>query len=230
MSNFVIGIEGEVASGKTTICKNLINKFDNLVFMDGGNMYRGVVEAIKQANIDLNLLEKMGTQVDPLALLKKLGVSFKIEDKVTKVFIQDREVTEDELQTLENGFDVSKFASSTDNTQLFQYAAMLVEMYKKQYNILLSGRNVVKMYPNLDLHIFIKCDIDLRVERRYKQYKGKYSREELKKIIIERDEIHNKAGFNELTDKSVVIDISNCKTAKQSTDLVYEEIKKHINI
>lgn len=38
MNNIVIGIEGQVASGKTSICKELVNMIPNSIFIDGGNI------------------------------------------------------------------------------------------------------------------------------------------------------------------------------------------------
>ena len=37
MSNFVIGFEGDVGAGKTSICKELVNIIDNTVFYIIGN-------------------------------------------------------------------------------------------------------------------------------------------------------------------------------------------------
>ena len=48
MKNIVIGIEGDVASGKTTICKELINIVPNSIFIDAGSIYRGIMQALKQ--------------------------------------------------------------------------------------------------------------------------------------------------------------------------------------
>ena len=50
MENIVIGIEGDVASGKTTICKELINIVPNSIFIDAGSIYRGIMQALKQCN------------------------------------------------------------------------------------------------------------------------------------------------------------------------------------
>ena len=48
MENIVIGIEGDVASGKTTICKELINIVANSIFIDAGSIYRVIMQALKQ--------------------------------------------------------------------------------------------------------------------------------------------------------------------------------------
>ena len=42
----VIGIEGYVGAGKTSICRELLNIIPNSVMLNGGNWYRAVVYAM----------------------------------------------------------------------------------------------------------------------------------------------------------------------------------------
>ena len=46
MSNFVLGIEGLVGSGKTSICRELIKKIPNTILVNGGNIYRSIIGMI----------------------------------------------------------------------------------------------------------------------------------------------------------------------------------------
>ena len=46
--NFVIGVEGEVGAGKTSMCKELIKIIPNTIFIDGGLIFRGIILAIKK--------------------------------------------------------------------------------------------------------------------------------------------------------------------------------------
>ena len=82
MKNIVIGIEGDVASGKTTICKELINIVPNSIFIDAGSIYRGIMQALKQCN-NKNLPN------DPYELMKKLQVEFKIETEQQQYILQE---------------------------------------------------------------------------------------------------------------------------------------------
>lgn len=41
--NIVIGIEGMVGSGKTSICRKLLDYIPNSIILHGGNIYRAVV-------------------------------------------------------------------------------------------------------------------------------------------------------------------------------------------
>ena len=42
MSNIVIGIEGYVGTGKTTVCRKLLDKVPNSILLHGGNIYRAI--------------------------------------------------------------------------------------------------------------------------------------------------------------------------------------------
>ena len=39
-----------------------------------------------------------------------------------------------------------------------------IDNYKKDYNVIFSGRDTKTIYPDLDYHFFITADIDKRVE------------------------------------------------------------------
>lgn len=54
MKNIVIGIEGLVGSGKTTICRELKHRLPNSIILHGGNLYRGIVYAFMKSNKDIS--------------------------------------------------------------------------------------------------------------------------------------------------------------------------------
>lgn len=47
-------------------------------------------------------------------------------------------------------------------------------------------------------------------------------------MIKKRDKLHEKAGFNKLYEKSVKVDVTDCKTAKESAEKVYSTIGGYI--
>ena len=55
MSNIVIGIEGLVGSGKTSICRELLNYIPNSIILHGGNLYRGIVYALMSNSNKIDL-------------------------------------------------------------------------------------------------------------------------------------------------------------------------------
>ena len=219
--NFVIGVEGMVSSGKTSMCKELIKLLPNTIYIDAGYIYRGIIYAIAKNKIDLK-----NCKIDPFELMKNLKVEFKIEDGITQIYIDNEKIDEDKIETMDNAIEVSKFASTNDNKHLFLFAKNIVDGYRKKFNLIVSGRNLPQIYPNMNIHLFITASLDVRVQRRFNQYNGKYSLEEVKKIIEQRDFIHEKAGFNKITDITEKIDLTECKSAKESASKVLNLLKE----
>ena len=227
--NFVIGVEGEVGAGKTSMCKQLINIIPNTIFIDGGLIFRGIILAIKkykETNYNDSNTYKH-SNLDAFEIMKKLNVEFKIVNMQTVIFIDGKKINQGKIETMENSMDVSKVASKSDNNALFKFANNIIKEYNTKYNVIVSARDLVEIYPEMDLHLFVTADIEERIKRRYNQYKGKYSIEEIKNIILTRDELHNKAGFNKKCNKTVTLDLTDCKSANESAKKALNVIKEH---
>lgn len=230
--NIVIGIEGMVASGKTSICKELIKVIENSIFIDGGAIYRGIVLAISQSKEELKKMmngekKELGS-INAFDIMKALNIEFKIKDKTTVIYINGKEITEDEIQTMENSVGVSEMASKVNNEALYEFARNIIEKYRQNANIVVSARDLVKIYPNMTCHVFVTASLEERVNRRYAQYEGKYSKEEITNIIIKRDEIHKEAGYNEICEKNIEFDVTKYKSAHESTvELVNKLIEEN---
>ena len=223
MNNIVIGIEGQVASGKTSICKELVNMIPNSIFIDGGNIYRGIVEALALAHIEPT---KMGKDLDPLEIMKKLKVEFKIENKMTEIYIAGNKISEDIIQNAHNAVEVSKMANTSDNSHLFTFARNIIEQYKQKYNIIVSARELLDIYPNMDCHMFVTATLEERIKRRYAQYNGKYTVEEITKMIESRDKIHEQSGFNKKGAKTITVDVTESKNAKEAAEKILKTAKE----
>lgn len=223
--NIVIGIEGMVASGKTSICKELVKIIPNSIFIDGGNIYRGITYALAK---NKSLISKLGNikDINPLNLMKNLQVEFKIEDNITEIYIAGKKINEEDIQSIQNGMNVSKMASVINNETLFTFARNIIESYNKAYNIIVSARDLVDIYPEMDVHVYITASIEERIKRRFNQYNGLYSMEDIKKLIVERDKLHDSAGFNKTCPHTITVDVTDCKSAKESSMKVIKIAKE----
>lgn len=229
MSNIVIGIEGMVGAGKTSICDELLNLIPNSIFVDGSKIYRALIEALHMAKDNINSLEQMA-MLTPFDLLKKLQVEFKIEDRKTVIYIAGKKVDEEAMKSMQNSIGVSKMANQADNSKLFAFAHQIIQEYSKKFNIIVSARDLVKIYPEMDLHIFITASLEERVQRRYNQLKGEYTIDEVRNSIIQRDILHEKSGFNETFDKTVKVDVTGDSSAKESAKKIFDKyISKLLN-
>ena len=222
MNNIVVGIEGMVGAGKTSICDELLNLIPNSIFVDGSKIYRALIEALHMAKDNINSLEQMAI-LTPFDLLKKLQVEFKIEDRKTVIYIAGKKVDEEAMKSMQNSIGVSKMANQADNSKLFAFAHQIIQEYSKKFNIIVSARDLVKIYPEMDLHIFITASLEERVQRRYNQLKGEYTIDEVRNSIIQRDILHEKSGFNETFDKTVKVDVTGDSSAKESAKKIFDK-------
>ena len=227
MSNLVIGVEGEVASGKTSACRELTKIIDNCIFIDGGAIYRGIILAIKKAGISLENINL--SNFDAIQVMNKLKVEFIIENNETTIYIDGKKIEREEIETESNSISVTSIASKTNNSSIYIFAKKVIEMYKAKYNVVESARGLVDLYPDMDYHIYITASLKERVKRRYNEYKGKYTIEEIEKNIIKRDETHKLAGFNKKCDKTIEVDITDCKNAKESAEKILQKMEKKAN-
>ncbi len=229
MSNFVIGFEGDVGAGKTSICKELTNIIDNTVFVDAGDMARAIVMVIKKNPFlwptGLKLIS--GKKVDMDKVMKKIKLSFTFNDRDTQIYVNNKIVPFEKLQTRKNGMGVSKFTGKVDWDSLNKFVSDKVNEIRKNHNVILAGRGLINLYDDLTSHVFITADLKVRVERRFNQYKGTVSKEIIEQEIIERDRLHEESGFNKKSEKTIEVDVTNCQSPKEATDLVINVLKEH---
>ena len=225
-NNIVIGVEGDVSSGKTSICKELIKLIPNSVFADAGLIARAIVMAVKKSPMALPTLIKLllGRNVEAVDLMKKLKIEFKIEDNQTAIYIKGKKVEEKDIQTEKNSTGVSKYTSKVNVDSLYKIASDIIDKYREEYNVIVSARDLVRIYPNMTAHVFITASLDERVNRRYSQFKGKYSKEEIRETILKRDKMHEKAGYNNTYEKTIKVDVTDCKSAKESAKKVMDKL------
>ena len=225
MDNIVIGIEGLVGAGKTSICRKLIEIMPKTVLLNGGNLYRTIVYAMMQSGEKLENLKIETDNIDIKSIMDYFNIEIKIENNETNFYINGKLAKEEDLQSKEASIAVSAVGGKADNTALFKFARNLIDNLKKDYNIVISGRSIMQIYPNADYHFFITASLDERIKRKCIQYKGKEKEEEVRENIIKRDELQEKAGFYKLHSKTIEIDVTDCKTVEESTNKVLEKVK-----
>lgn len=221
MENIVIGIEGLVGSGKTSICKELKNVIPNSIILHGGNLYRAVVYGFIKNGQKLDDLKNK----DIAQLMEDLKVEIGIEDNETIVLIDNKKVDEEDLQNKQTSMAVSQAARIADNKALFIFLKNKIDEFKEKYNVILSGRAIMQIYPETDYHFFITADIDERVKRKATQYNGSIDFNELKEHIMKRDKLQEETGFYKIYPNTIEVDVTDCKTAKESADKVLKYIK-----
>lgn len=221
MKNIVIGIEGLVGSGKTSICRELLNKLPNSVILHGGNLYRGIVYAFMKQNKQLSDLKN----TDITKVMESLNVKIELENRETVVYVDGKKINEEELQNEKTSMAVSIAGNVADNTNLFLFARNIINNFKEKYNLIVSGRALMEIYPDLDYHFLITASLDERVRRKARQYND-VNLEELREHITKRDELQEKSGFYKIYPNTIKVDVTDCKTVEDSSNKVCDYIKE----
>lgn len=222
MENIVIGIEGTVGAGKTSICRILLDKIENSVILHGGEIYRAIVYGMMKAKI------KNTENLDAFEIMKQLGIEVKLENRETKIYMNGEKIDEKDLQSKQSSMAVSKISNTANNEKLYQFGKELVDKFREQYNIIFSSRDIVKMYPDVTYHLFIDASIEERTNRKYIQYNKEIPKEQIKEMIQKRDELQEKSGYYKIYPQTITIDVTNCKSAEESAELVLENMKEII--
>ena len=226
MKNMVVGIEGLVGSGKTSICRELLNYIPNSVILHGGNLYRGIIYALMNSSTDINLenLKNKVENIDIKDLMNLLKVEFKIENRETVIYVNNVKINEEILQSQNATMAVSIASGHANNLAFYNFANRLIEFYKSKFNVIVSGRDLMKIYPKLDYHFFIEADLEERVRRKLLQYNNS-NYDEIKQNIIKRDELQKQNGYYTIYDNTIRVDVTKCKSVKESTLKVLKHIK-----
>lgn len=220
--NIVIGIEGLVGAGKTSLCRELIKKTPNSVLLNGGNLYRAIVYALLQTESNMFKLRRKMKNVDIRKVMEELDVKIKIENQETEIYIGNFHASEEALQSETSSLAVSLIGGTADNTQLFKYAKEIINELKKDKVVIVSGRSIMKIYPDIDYHFFITASLKERIKRKCIQYKEKNNNIKIKLNIIIRDLLQKMAGFYKIYPNTIKVDLTKCKSVKESTDIVYK--------
>ena len=225
-NNIVIGIEGLVGSGKTSISKELLKYIPNSILLHGGNIYRAIVYTMMNLKPDLKKVMKDTNNLDITKIMKQINLEVKLENRETVIYVAGKKLSSKDLQSEKSSLAVSAVSNVADNKNLYKFGRKLIDKYKEDYNVILSSRDIVRMYPNVNYHFFIIADLKERINRKFIQYNEEIPKEQIKETIINRDELQKKSGYYDIHDITQVIDVTDCKTVEEST----EEVLKYIKI
>ncbi len=220
--NIVIGIEGTVGAGKTSISRQLLGKIENSILLHGGNIYRAIAYGINESHQNKQEIEV----IDAFEIMQQLEIDIKLENRETVVYIKGRKIEEEDLQSDKISMLVSQVSNVAKNEKLYQLGKDLINKFRKDYHVILSSRDIVKMYPEVTYHFFMDASIEERVERKYRQYNKEIEKVKIRDMIEERDRLQENSGYYKIYPQTQIIDVTNCKTPEESAEKVWQRIEK----
>ncbi|MHB8906410.1 MAG: (d)CMP kinase [Melioribacteraceae bacterium] len=218
----IIAIDGPAGSGKSTAAKNIAQKL-GFTYLDTGAMYR----AITFIALRNGIAEDISAIID---MAREINLKLKFENGVTRVFVNDEEVTE-KIRSAEVNAKVS------DISKIPEVRAELVKIQKKlgdEGNIVAEGRDVTTVvFPNADLKVFLTATIDVRTKRRLREFQEKnfsISYDEVKENLETRDRIDSGREVSPLRKAEDAIEFDNSAlTPEQDLDYLLVKIKNVLN-
>jgi cytidylate kinase len=215
----VIAIDGPAGSGKSTIAKMLSQKFRlggerRFTYINSGNLYRAVTLAAGRRGVD----EHDGGAL--VALAKEI----RLECSGESVFLDGEDVT-----PLLHSDVIDRFVSQVSANVPVRH--IINDMIKKMADgrdIVVEGRDMTTVvFPDAEARFYLDASAESRARRRFEQGVSKLSLSEIKKTILERDEMdrHKTEGSLKIDPSARYID-----TSPLTITQVYERLEEIIRL
>ncbi|NNV55692.1 (d)CMP kinase [Limnovirga soli] len=224
MKKIIITIDGYSSCGKSTVARQLAKEL-NYIFIDSGAMYRAITLYFLQNKVNLHDEAAVNTA------LAAINLSFVFNATTGKSDMYLNEVNvEIAIREMYISDNVSTVAA---DAAVREFAVAQQRKIGEQKGIVMDGRDIgTTVFPNAELKIFMTADIDVRVERRYKEVvaaNAGITREEVKQNLAMRDHLDSTRAISPLrkADDALVLDNSNLTMAEQLT-LVLQWVNERI--
>jgi cytidylate kinase len=207
MKKIIIAIDGPSASGKGTIAKKLAIYFD-LAYLNTGAIYRLIALRIIDAKIDPNNFQHHLTQL-------------------TKN-ISEKDLENEELFSEKVGGIASIIAKNKIlRESIFQFQLDFVNQGKiNKQGCVLDGRDTTTVIcPDADYKFFITADVEIRAQRRFKQFPNldyQHILEQLKKR--DENDFNRKESPLKIASDAIIVDNGNLSIS-QTFEMILKNIK-----
>ncbi|MEL3913302.1 bifunctional cytidylate kinase/30S ribosomal protein S1 [Treponema pedis] len=203
----IVAIDGPAGSGKSTLAKMIAEKF-NLTFMNTGSFYRALALAV---------LRSLGGAADgsggmpPDVSDEERWISFA---EKTELFYKNgnmylgRENVESYLRSDAVESVVARISAIVPIRRILNEK---IRNEAKKIGAVCEGRDMTTVvFPNADYKFYLDASAESRAKRRFEQGTSKLSLEEIKKTIIERDEVdkNKKEGSLQIASDAFYLDTS----------------------
>ena len=223
-NNYVIAIDGEAGTGKSTLAKNIALKY-GIVYLDTGAMYRCVTLTCINKGIEPEDIDGINE------VLKDITISFKKDGEKTLVFCNGKDVTE-EIRTPKVDSYVAKFAAIKEVRE--KMTPLQREMGKTS-KVVMEGRDIgTVVFPDADVKIYLDCSEEERANRRYKQNLEKGINTTYEEVLANIKERHRLETQRDIAPLTVAKDARYIDTThlglQEVEDLVVSIIREKVEL
>ena len=224
-NGLIIAIDGPAAVGKSTMGK-LIARELGYTYIDTGAIYRAITWKVLKNNININNEEMIYSMVLNTYITIERANKKSLNDYY-HIFVDGEDVTE-EIRNPMIDQNVSQIARLPKIREQLIY---LQRELAEKGNIVMEGRDIGSVIlPKADIKLYFTASEEERIKRRYKELIDKgYSvdYEEVKKQIVQRDEIDSKRKYAPLIKaKDAILIDSTEKSIEEVKDEILKIIKK----
>lgn len=220
--NYVIAIDGEAGTGKSTLAKNIAKKY-NIVYMDTGAMYRCVTLQMLNDGISMNDEEKITEMLD------NIKIEIRNENGEDRFYLNGQDVTKEIREK-----DVNDNVSQVSHIPLVREAMVNLQRdLAKGKKIVMEGRDIgTNVFPDAKIKIYLTASAEVKAKRRYLQNLEKgidIPYEEIYKNVVFRDNNDKNSNVAPLkkAEDAFELDTTNY-TLQEVEDIVVEKIRERV--
>lgn len=220
---YIIAIDGGVATGKSTIAKNVASKL-NYVYINTGDMYRAVTLYFVENDIEI-------TEENIISNIDDIQITFRLENNSVITILNGKDVTE-KLHSA----NISSLVPLIAKVKIVRDKMVdLQREFAKDNDIVMDGRDIASVvFPNATLKIFLTASLEERARRRKIDLEKRgeiVNFDNLKQEILKRDKIDTERKESPLikVEDAIVIDTTG-HNISDDVNTIVELLKRRIEI